>query len=95
MIKWALYLQYQLAGAYETIQNYTALPSQRDYSCHTKAHTGFSDAADKQLMSIADVCEIQDWQKCVVLLMDEMHIREDLVYDKPTGALFGFTISKT
>ena len=54
MIKWALYLQYQSAGAYETIRNYVALPSQRtprDYSHHTKAHSGFSDEADKQLMS--------------------------------------------
>ena len=94
MIKWALFLQYQSAGAYETIRNYVALPSQRtlrDYSHHTKAHIGFSDEADKQLMSIADVLQIQDWQKYVILLMDEMHIREDLVYDKHTGALLGFT----
>lgn len=53
MITWALYLQYQSAGAYETIRNYVALPSQRtlrDYSHRTKAHIGFSDEADKQLM---------------------------------------------
>ena len=94
MIKWALYLQYQSAGAYETIRSYIALPSQRtlrDYSHHTEAHVGFSDEADKQLMSIADVAPVQDWQKYVIVLMDEMHIREDLVYDKHTGALLGFT----
>ena len=90
MIKWALYLQYQSAGAYETIRSYIALPSQwtlRDYSHHTKAHIGFSDETDKQLMSVADVTRIQDWQKYVVVLMDEIHIREDLIYDKHTGAL--------
>ena len=94
MIKWALYLQYQSAGAYETVRSYIALPSQRtlrDYSHHTKAHIGFSDETDKQLMSVADVTRIQDWQKYVVVLMDEMHIREDLIYDKHTGALLGFT----
>ena len=94
MIKWALYLQYQSAGAYETIRSYVALPSQRtlrDYSHHTEAHVGFSDEADKQLMSVADVAQIEDWQKYVIILMDEMHIREDLVYDKHTGALLGFT----
>ena len=94
MIKWALYLQYQSAGAYGTIQSYIALPSQRtlrDYSHHTEAHVSFSDEADKQLMSIADVAQVQDWQKYVIVLMDEMHICEDLVYDQHTGALLGFT----
>ena len=48
------------------------------------------DEADKQLMRVADVAQVEDWQKYVIL-MDEMHIREDLVYDKHTGALLGFT----
>ena len=30
-------------------------------------------------------------QKLVVLLLDEMHIREDLVYDKHCGSVIGFT----
>ena len=47
-----------------------------------EAHVGFSDEADKQLMSVADVAQIEDWQKYVIILMDEMHIR---------GALLGFT----
>ena len=91
MIKWALYLQYQSAGAYETVRSYVALPSQRtlrDYSHHTEAHLGFSDEADKQLISVADVAQVEDWQKYVIVLMDEMHIR---VYVKHTGALLGFT----
>ena len=67
----------------------------RDYSHHTEAHVGFSDEADQQLMSIADVAQVEDWQKYVIVLMDEMHIREDLVYDKHTGALLGFTTSGT
>ena len=33
----------------------------------------------------------EDWQKCVVLILDEMHIKEDLVYDKHSGELIGFT----
>ena len=42
-------------------------------------------------MSVADVAQVEDWQKYVIILMDEMHIREDLVYDKHTGVLLGFT----
>ena len=49
------------------------------------------DEADKQLMSVADVAQVEDWQKYVIILMDEMHICEDLVYDKHNGALLGFT----
>ena len=30
------------------------------------------------------------WQKLVVILLDEMHIREDLVYNKHTGKMVGF-----
>ena len=43
-----------------------------------ESHVGFSDEADKQLMSVADVAQVEDWQKYVIILMDEMHIREDL-----------------
>ena len=42
-------------------------------------------------MSIADVAQVEDWEKYVIILMDEMYICEDLVYDKHTGALLGFT----
>ena len=31
-----------------------------------------------------------DREKCVVMVMDEMYIKEDLVYNKHTGALVGF-----
>ena len=41
-------------------------------------------------MNAPEVAEVEEWQKNVVLILDEMHIREDLVYDKHTGALVGF-----
>lgn len=31
-----------------------------------------------------------DWQKLVILLLDEMYIKEDLVYNKHSGKLIGF-----
>ena len=42
-------------------------------------------------MIVAYVAQVEDWQKYVIILTDEMHIHEDLVYDKHTGALLGFT----
>jgi hypothetical protein len=63
----------------------------RDYTYHVNAHIGFSYDIDRQLMDAANVQTCEDWQKCVVLLFDEMHIRDELVYDQHTGALIGFT----
>ena len=52
---------------------------------------GFSFAVDKMLMQAAIVNTSTEREKCVLLLLDEMHIREDLVYDKHSRALVGFT----
>ena len=41
-------------------------------------------------MSAPKVVESEDWQRRVILILDEMHICEDLVYDKHTGVLIGF-----
>ena len=64
------------------------LPSQRtlrDYTYYTKAITGFSTDVDAQLMRAANPTICKKWEKHVAILMDEMHIKEDLVYDKHTG----------
>jgi hypothetical protein len=49
--------------------------------------TGFDVSVDKQLMELAqiDSCETRD--KCVIIIMDEVHIREDIVYDKHSGKI--------
>ena len=30
----------------------------------------------------AKIAKAEEWEKCVVLVMDKMHVQEDLVYDK-------------
>lgn len=96
MIRWCLYLRHQSSSAYKTLRKsgVLMLPLQRtlrDYTYHVNAHIGFSYDIDRQLMDAANVQTCEDWQKCVVLLFDEMHIRDELVYDQYTGALIGFT----
>lgn len=96
MIKWALYLRHLSGKAYETIRESgcLALPSQRtlrDYTYFLESTLGFSDAVDKHLMQVAKVNEIEDFQKCIAVIMDEMHIKEDLVFSKHSGNLIGFT----
>ena len=95
MIKWALYLHHQSSSSYETLRSSgcIALPSQRtlrDYSHCIKAEVGFSNEVDEQLKMAPEVANVEDWQRHIILLLDEMHIRDELVYDKHTGALLGF-----
>eukprot|EP00731_Ephydatia_muelleri_P003599 Em0001g3599a len=51
----------------------------------------FSTAVDEELMSAAGIDSLAEWQKCVFILIDEMHIKENLVYDKHSGSVIGFT----
>ena len=95
MIKWCLYLRHQSSQAYDTLRESGCihLPSQRtlrDYSHCVKSQTGFSAAVDKQLMEAANLSSCKPYERLVILLLDEMYIREDLVYIKRTGRLVGF-----
>lgn len=90
MIRWCLYLRHLSSRAYETLRDSGAvkLPSQRtlrDYTHYTKASYGFSSAVDEQLMDMASVKTCHEREKYIIILMDEMHVKENLVYDKHTG----------
>ena len=66
-------------SAYETLRSSgcLSLPSQRtlrDYTHYVSATIGFSDEVDKQLMSTASMSNLQEYQKAVAVIMDEMHI---------------------
>ncbi len=41
-------------------------------------------------MQAAAIGKCPEWQQLVILLLDEMYIREDLVYNKHSGKLIGF-----
>ena len=40
---------------------------------------------EKQLMEAAKIKTCKEYEKFVVVFIDEMHIKEDLVYDKHSG----------
>ena len=95
MIKWCLYLRHLSSKAYEALRDTGCvhLPSQqtlRDYSNCVKAGPGFSLEVDKQIMTAAKLTSSPEWHRLTIILLDEMHIREDLVHDKPSGRLIGF-----
>lgn len=90
MVRWCLYLRHLSSSAYETLREcgVVKLPSQRtlrDYTHHTKAVAGFSKGVDEQLKVAAKLSTCPEREKCVILILDEMHVREDLSYDKHTG----------
>ena len=53
---------------------------------------GFSAAVDEQLVLVARVSELQEYEKSVCLFMDEVYIKEDFVYKKHSvsGEIIGF-----
>ena len=94
MIKWCIYLRAHSQGAYETLRQSKCiqLPSQRtlrDYTHHLKPGPGFSAGVDSQLQSAVNIDKCEEREKYVLLLLDEMHVKQDLVYNKNTGDLHG------
>ena len=80
MIKWCLYLRYKSSGAYEFLRESgcITLPSQRtlrDYTHVVKKSRGFSLELDVLLIKSADIESLEQWQKCVIIILDEMKIR--------------------
>ena len=94
MVKWCLYLQHKSSGAHELMREcgVIKLPLQRtlkDYTHYIQATPGFSPKVDQQLMEAAEIATCPEFKKYVFLLLDEMHVKEDLVYDKHTGSFVG------
>ena len=88
--RWCLYLRHLSSSAYELLRDSGVLhlPSQRtlrDYTYYAEASTGFSLSVDKQIMDCANISSCPERERNVVIILDEMHIREDLVYDKHSG----------
>ena len=92
-IKWCLYLRHLSGKAYELVRDSgcVQLPSQRtlrDYTHHTSTSIGFSVQIDEMLLDVAKL--EQDINRYVFLIMDEVHIKQDLVFDKHFKTLLGF-----
>jgi len=88
-------LLHHLSGssAYEMLREsgVIMLPSQRtlrDYTYYTKNACGLSEDVDRQLMEVANFQSCAEHEKYVVLLMDEMHIKEDLEHSGMQLCLF-------
>ena len=89
-------LLYRSSGAYKSLRasGCLRLPLQRtlrDYTHYVQAAAGFSHEVDVMLLKAAKVEVCPEREKLVLLLLDEMHIRGDIVYNKHSGEMIGFT----
>ena len=96
MVRWCIYLRHISGKGYSQLRDSgcLSLPSQRtlrDYTYYNKACIGFSTGTDEELLKLLESRGYEEWQKMVVLLIDEMYIKEDMVYNKHTGRIIGFT----
>ena len=70
------------------------LPSDRtlrDYSNVFTAKAGFQDELDKQLVDEIESKALPSYRKFVGIVIDEMKVKEGIVYNKYNGEVIGFT----
>ena len=84
-IRWCMDLRHVSGKAYELLHQSgcITLPSQRtlrDYTHYASAKIGFCVEVDRLLVSSIDFSAERNRYVCLV--MDKMHIRDGLVYDK-------------
>ena len=96
MVRWCIYLRHISGKGYNQLRDSgcLSLPSQRslrDYTYYNRPCTGFSTGTDEELLRLLESKGYEEWQRMVLLLIDEMYIKEDIVYNKHTGRIVGFT----
>ena len=92
-VEWCLYLRHISGKSYEMLRDSgcVQLPSKhtlRDYTHYTSTSFGFSVDVDQQLLRSFDLTVERN--RCVTLVIEEVYIKEDLVYDKHQGKLIRF-----
>ena len=96
IIRWCLNLKLLSSAAYHATRTagFIALPSERtlrDYTHYFKHQPGFQQELNRQLLKESKVNELSEQRKYCGIVFDEMKIKENLVYDKYTGSVVGFT----
>lgn len=93
IIRWCLHLRMLSGSAYNALSRVLVLPTDRtlrDYTHYIKAGVGVQVDVTNQLMSEANIDGLEDWQKYVALVFDEVKIKEGIVYNKHDCSIVGF-----
>ena len=92
-IKWCLYLRHLSGKSYDLLRDsgYIKLPSQRtlrDYTHYIPSTIGYSEKVNQDLVNVTNLAV--DVNKYLGLIMDKIHIKHELVFDKYECSLIGF-----
>ncbi len=96
LVKWCLSLKLLSSAAYHALRStgFVKLPSERtlyDYTHYFRNKVGFQDEVNQQLVEEVAKLSLPSSRRFVALFIDEMKIKEGLVYNKHTGKIVGFT----
>ena len=96
IIKWCLNLKLLSSASYHALRSsgFIKLPSDRtlrDYTHYFKNKTGFQDEVNKQLLNEVSLQSLPDSRKFVAVLVDEMKVKEGLIFNKHSGEIIWVT----
>ena len=95
MIKWCLNLKLLSTSAYHALRTsgFVTLPSERtlrDYTSYFSNQPGFMNEIDNQLFAEVSP-SLPSSRRYISIIIDEMKIKEGLVFNKHSGKIIGFT----
>ena len=96
LIKWCLNLKLLSSSAYHAMRTsgFLKLPlvrTLRDYVHYFSNRPGFQKEVHQQLLKEAKIESLPENRRFFSLILDEMKIKEGLVYNKHSGEMIGFT----
>ena len=92
-IRWCLHLKMTSSAAYDSLRGILKLPcgrTLRDYTRWIRAGVGLQTEVMEQLRNEVEINSMQEWQKYVGVVFDEVKIKEGIVYDKESCSVMGF-----
>ena len=93
LIRWCLHLKMLSTAAYDSLRGILQLPCGRtlqDYTRWIKADCGVQPEVTEQLLKETNLDSLEEWQKYVAVVFDEMKIKEGIVYNKHDCRIVGF-----
>ena len=95
IIRWCLNLKLLSSSAYHATRtaDFIKLPSERTLRDFTyfQSRPGFQLEVNQQLLKEGKLDDLPEHRKYCCLVLDEMKMKENLVYNKYTGEVIGFT----